>query len=114
MRAFETTADRRGYAEVLDRMRGAAIRGMHDPLVRAWATRNTRHVPSGAQGALASALYRAVIRDVRFREDPRNVFGMIRDPGVTLREGAGNCIDQSALLASALQYLGMRWRFKSQ
>lgn len=114
MRIYDTTGDRAGFENVLRDMRAAVRRGAKERTAQEWTKKATAHVPPKATAALASALFRGVRSDIFFEEDPAELFALVRDPWVTLRERRGNCIDQSVLLAAALTQLGIPWRFVTQ
>lgn len=78
------------------------------PHLRLLATRILNHatIPSKNHTREAQALYRYVVRNVRYQKDPVGL-ETVQSPTVTLSVGAGDCDDHSGLIAGLGMAVGL-------
>jgi hypothetical protein len=93
-------------------MQGAALgsEGALNPQIRVWALEATRNVQGRDDAQLASAIFAAVRRVVRFRGEYSET---VQTPLVTLQLQAGDCDDQATLIVALLRSIGIPARFKT-
>ena len=78
------------------------------PVIRAKALELTKHCPDDDAPCEVAVLNRFVTEEIRYRADPRGGPDYIQEATDTLKMGAGDCEDQSILLASLLEAVGER------
>ncbi len=79
-----------------------------DPQIRAKALELTRPCPDNDAACEVAVLNRFVTEEIRYRSDPRGNADYVQEATFTLQTGAGDCEDQSILLASLLEAVGER------
>jgi len=101
-----------GVRLTLQAMQAAALgkEGALNPEIRAWALEATQDAQDRNDFELASALFHAVRRVVRFRGEFSET---VQTPLVTLQLGAGDCDDHATLMVALLRSIGIPARFKT-
>lgn len=79
-----------------------------EPQLRELAVELTRKCKAQDRGCEMNALLRHVARDVKYVSDPRGGADFIQSPEQTLALKAGDCEDQTILLSSMLESVGVR------
>lgn len=84
--------------------------GAMHPTVRQWALAATRDCPDRDDRSQASAIYRAVKHNIRFRGEYSET---VQTPLVTLQLQAGDCDDHATLIAALLRSIGIPARLET-
>jgi len=93
-------------------MRDMTRRGRKNLMVRNKAVLLTRDLPQKDRPGEIRVLHNFVRDSIRYVRDVRGV-ETVQDAEATLRLQAGDCDDKSVLLASMLEALGFRTRFRA-
>lgn len=101
-----------GTWRTLEVMRNCALHGKINNLIRQQAVTVARTVPGRDYPALCAALQAFVKTHITYVPDVRGV-ETVQTPDYTLRNGVGDCDDQSVLLASLLEAVGQPARFRA-
>ncbi len=83
-----------------------------DETVIAIATKIIADIPARDYTGMANAIFSYVKKNIKFLENPTGT-EMLSDPLALIERGAGDCAEQSVLVASLAQALGMNVRFKT-
>jgi hypothetical protein len=100
----------RGIKQTLDLMSSLVKQFKITPQVRELSMRIVQHVPNQNFTQEARTLHKWVQRNIRYVRDVRDV-ETIQTPIKTLQLKAGDCDDQSLILAALLEAIGHRTRF---
>lgn len=102
----------RGIAQTIRYMYGAVMgsEGVHSPEIRRQALSIVQHVASRDQQGEITAILQWVKANIAFRGEYAET---VQTPLVTLQLHAGDCDDQSSLMAALLGSLGYKTRFKT-
>jgi transglutaminase-like putative cysteine protease len=101
-----------GIRATLKRMAALARHDKVQPAINQLAVEITEGVPEKYWPGYARAIQAWVQNNIRYVLDPVDVEA-IRYPLTTLQLGAGDCDDQSMLVAALLESIGLRARFKA-
>lgn len=99
-----------GIRQTLREMRSIVRAWRIDPGIRELALRLTARCPSGDWVCEVRSLHTWVQTNIRYVADVLEV-ETLQTPDLTLKEAAGDCDDQSMLLAALLQAIGHPARF---